>query len=133
MRSFLKLDTRCPNVCHTLFCAKKTTTTIVINNSRQTLLASEASPLSVHVNRDSWAGCICIGRNFEISLRRRGTVECVCIVHKNERSAHAQIISWQRAYEVKNSCFLVDWSCHLPFKEDSLREGEWVCHNNVIH
>ena len=30
------------------------------------------------------------------------------------------------SYEVKNSCFLVDWSCHLPFKEDSLGEEEWV-------
>ena len=31
-------------------------------------------------------------------------MECVCIMHKNERSAHAQIISWQQdSYEVKNS------------------------------
>ena len=28
------------------------------------------------------------------------------------------------SYEVKNPCFL----CRLPFKEDSLGEGEWVCH-----
>ena len=47
-------------------------------------------------------------------------------MHKNERSAHApNIISWQRraSYEVKNPCFLIDWSRCLPFKEDSLREG----------
>ena len=37
-------------------------------------LASETSPLSVHVNRDSWVGGQAIGRNFEISLRRGGIV-----------------------------------------------------------
>ena len=31
------------------------------------------------------------------------------------------------SYEVENPCFLIDWSCHLPFNEDTLREGEWVC------
>ena len=25
------------------------------------------------------------------------------------------------AYEVKNPCFVIDWSCRLPFIEDSLR------------
>ena len=46
------------------------------------------------------------------------------------QSSHAQIISWQRRAEVNNSCFLINWNCRLPFKEDSLREGEWVCHEN---
>ena len=52
---------------------------------------------------------MCIyARNFEISLMRRGIVYVyVCTMHKNERSVHAQIISWQRRAEVKNSCFLV--------------------------
>ena len=50
-------------------------------------------------------------------------------MHKNEQSAHAQNIgNGGPSYEVKNPCFLIDWSCRLPFKEDSLREGEWVCH-----
>ena len=57
-------------------------------------------------------------------LKFRVNFECTWSLH----NAHAQIISWQRRAEVKNSCFLVDWSCRLPFKEDSLREGEWVCH-----
>ena len=26
----------------------------------------------------------------------------------------------------KNPCFLIDWSCHLRFKEVIPREGEWV-------
>ena len=70
-----------------------------------------------------------VGRNFEISLRRRGIVNGM-----SERSAHAQnIISWRRvndgpSYEDKNPCFLIDWSCHLPFKEDTLREEELACH-----
>ena len=25
----------------------------------------------------------------------------------------------------------VDWSCCLHFKEDTLREGEWVCHESM--
>ena len=41
-------------------------------------------------------------------------------------------ISNKPIYEVKNSCFRVNWNCRLPFKEDSLREGEWVCHENII-
>ena len=48
-------------------------------------------------------------------------------------------LSNEPIYEMKNFCFLVDQNCRLSFKEDSLREGEWVCHeynwtmNFVIH
>ena len=75
-------------------------------------LNSKSGPLKVSILKDSknsvgersepkcscqsrFVGYICIGRNFEISLRQRGIVtECVCIVHKNKQSAHTQIISW---------------------------------------
>ena len=46
---------------------------------------------------------------------------------------HAQNVIFlgndEPSYEVKNSCFLVDWSCRIPFKEDILREGELICHD----
>ena len=71
---------------------------------------------------------ICIGRNFEISLRRRGIAYGMRV-----HSAGVRMLQLFRgivscSYEVKNSCFLVEWSCCLPSKEGTLREGEWVCH-----
>ena len=55
----------------------------------------------------------------------------MCVVHKNERSAHAQKQAYY-SYEVKNSCFLVDWSCRLPFREDS-REDYELCDSLVVN
>ena len=44
----------------------------------------------------------------------------MCIVHKNEQSAHAQKLI---------SCpARILAACRLPFKEENLSEGEWVCH-----
>ena len=56
-------------------------------------------------------------------LRRRGIVNG----HKNAHAQNTILGNDGPSYKVKNSCFLVDWSCRIPFKEDSLREGEWVC------
>ena len=47
-------------------------------------------------------------------------VQCSSAQKKNERSAHARIMRL-----AKNPCFLIDWSCGLPFKEDRRRMG---CH-----
>ena len=90
-------------------------------------IASEAS-LYVH---DLWAIYV-YARNFEISLRRRGIVyECMCIVIVNGARMLRLFLGNDKpiSYEVKNSCFLVDWSFRLPF---SLREGEWVCHDDSL-
>ena len=50
------------------------------------------------------------GPYINVHAQRRFT-ECACSNY-----------SCQRPAEVN------DWNCRLPFKEDSLREGEWVCH-----
>ena len=40
-------------------------------------------------------------------------------------------------YEVKNSCFLIDWICPLPFKEEEENVFAMniieLCMNSVIH
>ena len=55
----------------------------------------------------------------------------MCIVHKKEQSATLKKLFLDNdgpSYEIKSPCFLFDWICRLPFKEDHLREGEWVGH-----
>ena len=74
-----------------------TTPVIVSNNWRAKRAHSESR----------FVGYVyCMHRNISVNFE-----------HAPYISAHAQIISWQRRAEVKNSCFLVDWSCRLPFKE----------------
>ena len=42
----------------------------------------------------------------------------MCMVRDNERGVNAHFLDVRAggpSYEVKNPCFLVDWSCWLPF------------------
>ena len=54
-------------------------------------IIGERSELTVSSCQSRFVGRVCIGRNFEISLRRHGIVYGMRVVHKNERSAHALI------------------------------------------
>ena len=52
-------------------------------------------------------------------------------IHEYVRTCELLSLSNEPIYEIKNSCFPVDWSCRLPFKEDSLRKENGFAMNII--